>query len=204
MTASAAAESGAVASRLFGRRTAQRSCHAGDADGNDDVGTGRLPCVPRLWRNIYGSTLMAHPGMIFLMYHELEMGKPRVMPVGTGICPVHSAGGDVSKPDEVVAAGGRARTEREPGAQVSRRARRVHHVRRWLRYWTDSPAAPILRDLNLNATFYLTAGFLGKPGYLSAEQARELDAAGFEIGLPLHDPRLSFGFGRVRIETRNR
>jgi len=43
-------------------------------------------------------------------------------------------------------------------------------------------AAPVLRALGFNATFYLTAGFLGMPGYLNASQVRDLDAQGFEIG----------------------
>lgn len=43
-------------------------------------------------------------------------------------------------------------------------------------------AAPVLRALGFRATFYLTAGFLGTPGYLSPDQVRELDALGFEIG----------------------
>jgi peptidoglycan/xylan/chitin deacetylase (PgdA/CDA1 family) len=43
-------------------------------------------------------------------------------------------------------------------------------------------AAPVLRELGFHATFYLTAGFLGMPGYLSAEQVRDLEAQGFEIG----------------------
>lgn len=43
-------------------------------------------------------------------------------------------------------------------------------------------AAPILREFGFNATFYATAGFLGKPGYLNANQLRDLEAQGFEIG----------------------
>ena len=43
-------------------------------------------------------------------------------------------------------------------------------------------AAPVLREFGCNATFYLTAGFVGAPGYLSASQVRNLDAQGFEIG----------------------
>jgi peptidoglycan/xylan/chitin deacetylase (PgdA/CDA1 family) len=43
-------------------------------------------------------------------------------------------------------------------------------------------AAPILKDLGYHATFYVTAGFLDKPGYLSSSQLRELSAQGFEIG----------------------
>ncbi len=43
-------------------------------------------------------------------------------------------------------------------------------------------AAPILHELNFRATFYVTAGFVGKSGYLSAGQLRELGSLGFEIG----------------------
>ena len=43
-------------------------------------------------------------------------------------------------------------------------------------------AAPVLRELGFGATFYLTAGFVGKAGYLKEAQARELDARGFQIG----------------------
>jgi peptidoglycan/xylan/chitin deacetylase (PgdA/CDA1 family) len=43
-------------------------------------------------------------------------------------------------------------------------------------------AAPILRELNFGATFYVTLGFLGKPSYMVPQQVRELGDAGFEIG----------------------
>ena len=43
-------------------------------------------------------------------------------------------------------------------------------------------AAPVLREAGFNATFYLTAGFIDKPGFLSVAQVRALDAQGFEIG----------------------
>ena len=42
-------------------------------------------------------------------------------------------------------------------------------------------AAPLLREFGFRATFYVTAGFLGTPGYLSEEQLRQLDSEGFEI-----------------------
>jgi len=42
-------------------------------------------------------------------------------------------------------------------------------------------AAPVLREFDFTATFYLTARFLGTPGYLDARQVRDLDAQGFEI-----------------------
>lgn len=43
-------------------------------------------------------------------------------------------------------------------------------------------AAPMLRQRDFGGTFYLTTGFLGKRGYLSHSQARELSGLGFEIG----------------------
>ena len=43
-------------------------------------------------------------------------------------------------------------------------------------------AAPILRELGFGATFYITSGWSGQPGYLSHAQLRELSSLGFEIG----------------------
>ncbi len=43
-------------------------------------------------------------------------------------------------------------------------------------------AAPVLREFGFRATFYLTAGYLGTSGYLSADQVRQIDALGFEVG----------------------
>jgi peptidoglycan/xylan/chitin deacetylase (PgdA/CDA1 family) len=43
-------------------------------------------------------------------------------------------------------------------------------------------AAEALRDFGFGATFYLASRFLGRPGYLSFDQAKELCRGGFEIG----------------------
>jgi peptidoglycan/xylan/chitin deacetylase (PgdA/CDA1 family) len=43
-------------------------------------------------------------------------------------------------------------------------------------------ATPVLREFGFNATFYVTAGFVGTPGYLSRDQVRDLDEQGFQIG----------------------
>lgn len=43
-------------------------------------------------------------------------------------------------------------------------------------------AAPALKEFGFGATFYITPGFLGKPGYLSETQVCKLFALGFEIG----------------------
>jgi peptidoglycan/xylan/chitin deacetylase (PgdA/CDA1 family) len=43
-------------------------------------------------------------------------------------------------------------------------------------------AARVLREAGFNATFYVTAGFLNRPGYMSTAQLRELHSSAFEIG----------------------
>src|SRR5258708_4666647 len=43
-------------------------------------------------------------------------------------------------------------------------------------------AAPILKENGCHATFYATVGFLDRPGYMSAAQLRQLSSLGFEIG----------------------
>ncbi len=76
--------------------------------------------------------------------------------------------------------------------------------------WTA--AAPILREFGFHATAYVTAGFIGTPGYLTADQLRELDASGVEIGchsmthpdftvLPDAELPRELGAARVQIEA---
>jgi peptidoglycan/xylan/chitin deacetylase (PgdA/CDA1 family) len=43
-------------------------------------------------------------------------------------------------------------------------------------------AAPILKEINFGATFYITVGFLGRSGYMSPLQVRGLADFAFEIG----------------------
>ena len=43
-------------------------------------------------------------------------------------------------------------------------------------------ATPILKNASFGATFYITTGFLGKPGYLNHSQVRELADNGLDIG----------------------
>jgi len=42
--------------------------------------------------------------------------------------------------------------------------------------------APLLKEFEFEATFYVTTGLLGTPGYLSPQQLQELSRLGFEIG----------------------
>ena len=43
-------------------------------------------------------------------------------------------------------------------------------------------AAPLIHEFGFNATFYVTVGFLEKPGYLSRAQLLELSDLGLEVG----------------------
>jgi peptidoglycan/xylan/chitin deacetylase (PgdA/CDA1 family) len=43
-------------------------------------------------------------------------------------------------------------------------------------------AAPLLREFGFQGTFYVTVGFLGRRGYLSRAQLRELGDLGLEVG----------------------
>src|SRR5579862_687023 len=70
-------------------------------------------------------------------------------------------------------------------------------------------AAPLLQEMKFGATFYVTTGFLGRPGYLSHPQLRELSGLGFEIGchsmnhlyLPdLDDQGLSREIGEAKVQ----
>ena len=124
---------------------------------------------------------MAASRIVFLMYHELEMAGRELCQSGPGyvryILPLE--------------------TFRSQMAWMKKSGLRGLNVGEALRYpaepsvcitfddgcETDLIAAvPVLRESGFNATFYLTAGYLGTPGYLSASQVGELDAQGFEIG----------------------
>ena len=77
-------------------------------------------------------------------------------------------------------------------------------------------AAQMLKEAHFGATFYVTVGFLGKPGYMSVSQLRQLSDQGFEIGchswthpyltdLDLNDPDLKelrheIGDAKSRLE----
>jgi peptidoglycan/xylan/chitin deacetylase (PgdA/CDA1 family) len=43
-------------------------------------------------------------------------------------------------------------------------------------------ALPLLKKAGFSATFYITLGFLGRPGYLVPNQVREIADAGFDVG----------------------
>jgi len=124
---------------------------------------------------------MASSRIVFLMYHELELA-------GRKLCQSEAGYVRYILPLE---------TFRRQMAWLKESGWRGLNVGEAIRYPTEPSvcitfddgcetnliaAAPVLREFGCNATFYLTAGFLGTPGYLNASQVRDLDAQGFEIG----------------------
>jgi peptidoglycan/xylan/chitin deacetylase (PgdA/CDA1 family) len=125
--------------------------------------------------------MMASSRIVFLMYHELELA-------GRKLCQSEAGYVRYILPLE---------TFRRQMAWLKESGWRGLNVGEAIRYPTEPSvcitfddgcetnliaAAPVLREFGCNATFYLTAGFLGTPGYLNASQVRDLDAQGFEIG----------------------
>ena len=119
--------------------------------------------------------------IVFLMYHELEL-------TGRKLCQAEPGYVRYILPIE---------TFRSQMAWLKSKGWRGLNVGEAIRY-PDGPsvcitfddgcetdliaAAPVLREFGFNATFYLTAGFLGTPGYLNDSQVRDLDQQGFQIG----------------------
>jgi len=124
---------------------------------------------------------MAPAQIVFLMYHELELA-------GRKLCQSEPGYVRYILPIE---------TFRNQMAWLKSNDWRGLNVGEAIRY-PDGPsvcitfddgcetdliaAAPVLREFGFNATFYLTAGFLGTPGYLNDNQARDLDQQGFQVG----------------------
>jgi len=124
---------------------------------------------------------MAKNGTVFLMYHELALS-------GRGLC--HSEPGYTRY--AVSASNFRSQMER-----LAHEGWRGKDVAAAIQSFNDKSvcitfddgcetdlltAAPILRELGFGATSYITVNFLGKPGYMSQAQVRDLSALGIEIG----------------------
>jgi peptidoglycan/xylan/chitin deacetylase (PgdA/CDA1 family) len=128
---------------------------------------------------------MAAPGTVFLMYHELELPGRRLVQSEPGYVRyiLHEA---TFRAQIGWLRGGGWRGlnvgEALPPAVENSSEKSVVIT------FDDGcetdllAAAPILQEAGFHATFYVTAGFVGKLGYMSAAQLRELNSAGFEIG----------------------
>jgi len=124
---------------------------------------------------------MAASRIVFLMYHELELAGRKLCQSEPGylryILPLETFRSQMAWMKQCgwrgLSVGEALRYPPEPSACIT---------------FDDGcetdliAAAPVLREFGFGATFYLTAGFLGTPGYLNASQVRDLDTQGFEIG----------------------
>ncbi len=124
---------------------------------------------------------MAASRIVFLMYHELELA-------GRGLCQTEPGYVRYILPLETFRRQMQWMKDSDvQGLNVSEAVRFPQQPAICITFddgcETDLiAAAPVLRDLGFHATFYITSGFLGTPGYLNADQVRELDSQGFEIG----------------------
>jgi peptidoglycan/xylan/chitin deacetylase (PgdA/CDA1 family) len=124
---------------------------------------------------------MAQPGIVFLMYHELELPGRRLCQSGPGyVRYILPEGSFRSQMNWLAQDGWRGLSVGEALAYPAGKSVAIT--------FDDGcetdliSAAPILKEHGFNATFYVTTGFVGKPGYMSSVQVRELHALGFEIG----------------------
>lgn len=124
---------------------------------------------------------MADSSIVFLMYHELELpGRPLCQSEPGYVRYILTQEAFRSQMNWLVQNGWR-------GLSVGEALRYPPEKSVAITFddgtETDLIAAvPLLKEKELNATFYVTSGFTGNSGYMSAAQVRELHALGFEIG----------------------
>lgn len=124
---------------------------------------------------------MASPGIVFLMYHELELPGRRLIQPEPGYVRYILREATLRWQIDWLRKNG------WQGLSVSEALRATEEKSVAITFddgcETDLlAAAPLLREAGFRATFYVTAGFLGQPGYLSTAQLRELSSSGLEIG----------------------
>lgn len=124
---------------------------------------------------------MGEPGIVFLMYHELELpGRPSCQSEPGYVRYILSQDVFRSQMNWLIQKGWRGLSVGEalrnpPGKSVAITFDDGTE--------TDLiAAAPLLKEKGLNATFYVTAGFVGNAGYVASAQVRELHSLGFEVG----------------------
>jgi peptidoglycan/xylan/chitin deacetylase (PgdA/CDA1 family) len=124
---------------------------------------------------------MAQPRTVFLMYHELELPDRQLCQSEPGYVRYILFAQDFLTQMEHL------KMANWHGVSVTA-ALGAPDTRRVAITFDDGcesdllAAAPILRKLDFGATFYVTSGFLGRRGYMSPAQLRELSNLGFEIG----------------------
>lgn len=125
---------------------------------------------------------MQKSGIPYLMYHELEVSGRALQQNEPGYIHYVVRQEDFSSQLSAMSAAG------FQGISVTEAlARKNRHDVVCITFDDGSEtdllvAAPLLMEVGFGATFYLVAGFIDQPGYLSAAQVRELSGLGFEIG----------------------
>ncbi len=124
---------------------------------------------------------MAEVGTAFLMYHELALPGRTLCNTESGYTRYAVTVSEFGKQMDQLACDGWR------GKNVSQAIQSFDHKSVCITFDDGSEtdllcAAPLLQKAGFGATFYVTAGFLGKAGYLSESQLRTLSALGFEIG----------------------
>ncbi len=126
---------------------------------------------------------MSAGGTVYLMYHEIEVPGREVCQSEPGYLRYVVSAADFRKQMTLLQAGGLR------GISVTQALERADNEGPAVAITFDdgcetdwTRAAPSLQQAGFHATFYVVAGFLGRRGYLSPGQLRELAQAGFEIG----------------------
>lgn len=122
-------------------------------------------------------------GIVFLMYHEVQAAGAGVVDESAGYRRYVVSKDQFASQLEIVAQGG------FQGSNVSQSLAALSSGSKIVCITFDDGcasdlhvAAPLLVENNFNATFYVTVDHLGKDGYLTRTELRELSDLGFEIG----------------------
>jgi peptidoglycan/xylan/chitin deacetylase (PgdA/CDA1 family) len=127
--------------------------------------------------------LIVTAGRIFLMYHEIESSGKMLCQSEPGYVRY------VLKESEFRSQLARIGAHRLAGLSVGEALDKANYDRPGVVITFDDGcetdlliAAPLLLAAGLGATFYVVAGFIGRRGYLSEGQLRQLCGLGFELG----------------------
>jgi peptidoglycan/xylan/chitin deacetylase (PgdA/CDA1 family) len=130
---------------------------------------------------VFAQTLMPEQGVVFLMYHELETPGRALRQAEPGYVRYIVRAHNFRAQMELLKSKGWKGVS--VGEAINSFAPKTVAITFDDGCETDLlSAAPVLQDLGFGATFYITAGWSGKPGCLSHSQLRELSARGFELG----------------------
>ena len=126
---------------------------------------------------------MAQRGIPYLMYHEIEVAGRPIVQNTPGYVRYVISEKEFSDQLEWLAGAG------FEGVNVTTAIGTTPTTQKMVAITFDDgcetdllAAAPLLKRYSFNATFYLVAGFLDRPGFLTTSQVRSLKDLGFEIG----------------------